>query len=135
MLNILYQLIIKQLFCAPYYSAKKSPRNENRRRKSSPLRMKLSIGSEIQATEKYQTAKSNHEMKNRWMNPSPIQMCWVSRLGYFRFLLCLAAAFELDIRVGRSHMMEVAACMSTRHSAGRVSQQLELGSFPLYQER
>ena len=61
--------------------------------------MKLSIGSEIQAKEKYQVAVtvSNHEMKNRRTNASPIQMCWVSRLGYFDFLPCLATAFELDI--------------------------------------
>ena len=61
--------------------------------------MKLSMGSEIQAKEKYQVAVSNHEMKNRLMNASQIQMCWVSRLGYFSFLPCLATAFELDIEV------------------------------------
>jgi hypothetical protein len=61
--------------------------------------MKLSMGSEIQAKEKYQVAVSNHEMKNRLMNASQIQMCWVSRLGYFSFLPCLATAFELDIEI------------------------------------
>ena len=61
--------------------------------------MKHSIGSGIQATEKYQLAKSNHEMKNRRMNSSPIQMCCASRLGYRRFLPCLAAAFELEIQI------------------------------------
>ena len=52
--------------------------------------MKHSIGSGIQATEQYQIAISNHEMKNRRMSSSPIQMCWVSRLGYFRLWPCLA---------------------------------------------
>ncbi len=60
-----------------------------------------SISSEMQAlaTEIYQTAISNHEMKNRRMDSSPIQMCWVFRLGYFRFFSCLSAAFELDSQI------------------------------------
>jgi hypothetical protein len=40
-----------------------------------------------------------HEMKYRRMNFSPIEMSWVSRLGYLRFFRCLAAAFELDIQI------------------------------------